>query len=137
MATVPFRTGLGRRRPGIRLGIVWTGAMMAPWLWAAPARAQINPFQNYNGPTLRKADLDLGMQAAQRLLNADGGRVGASEAWTGGASGNSGTMTVQRAFERDGNPCRSLLAVVNHTGGTKRSWQLNVCRLPSGEWKIV
>jgi surface antigen len=132
-ATARFRTGSKRR--SLRVPFVSTVAALC--LWSVCAHAQINPFRSYKGPVLSKADLDQGMQAADRLLKADAGKVGASETWTGPTSGNSGTLTVQNAFERNGNPCRSLRSVVNYKAGTNRTWTLNVCRLPNGEWKIV
>jgi hypothetical protein len=132
-ATAPVRTWSGRRNLSVRL--VSVTAVLC--LWSACAHAQINPFRGYKGPVLTKADLDQGRQAADRLLNADAAKVGASETWTGPTSGNSGTLTVQSTFERQGNTCRSLRSVVNYKAGTKRNWTLNVCRLPNGEWKLV
>jgi surface antigen len=113
------------------------GATAILCLWSVFAQAQINPFKGYNGPVLTKADLDQGMQAANRLLNTDAAEVGASETWTGPTSGNRGTLTVQNAFERHGTTCRSLRAVVNYKAGAKRTWTLNVCHQPNGEWKLV
>ena len=113
------------------------GVTAAVCLWSATANAQINPFRGYKGPQLTKADLEQGMQAADKLLKADEAKVGASETWTGPTSGNSGTLTVQSAFERKGNTCRSLQSVVNYKAGTKRTWTLNVCRIANGDWKLV
>jgi hypothetical protein len=123
------------KRRSLRVGLISATAVLC--LWSACADAQINPFRGYKGPVLTKADLDQGRQAADRLLNADAGKVGASETWTGPTSGNSGTLTVQSAFERKGNTCRSLRSVVNYKAGTTRTWTLNVCRLANGEWKLV
>jgi hypothetical protein len=132
-AIAPVRTWSTRRN--LRVPLVSAIAVLC--LWSAGAHAQINPFRSYKGPVLSKADLDQGRQAADRLLNADAGKVGASEIWTGPTSGNSGTLTVQSAFERKGSTCRSLRSVVNYKAGTKRTWTLNVCRVANGEWKIV
>jgi surface antigen len=106
-------------------------------VWSASAHAQINPFRGNKGPVLSKADLEQGTEAAGKLLKTDEAKVGASETWTGPTSGNSGTLTVQSAFERKGSTCRSLRSVVNYKNGTKRTWNLNVCRQPNGDWKIV
>lgn len=106
-------------------------------LWSAGAHAQINPFRGHGGPTLSKADLQQGMQAVDKLLKEDEGKVGATEKWTGPTSGNSGIMTVQNAFERKGLTCRALKSEVDYKTGKKRTWNLNVCRMPSGDWKIV
>lgn len=132
-AIAPVRTWSTRRNLWVRL----VSATVVLCLWSACADAQINPFRSYKGPVLSKADLEQGRQAADRLLNADAGKVGASETWTGPVSGNSGTLTVESAFERKGNTCRSLRSVVNYKAGTNRKWTLNVCRLPNGEWKLV
>ena len=113
------------------------GVTAAVCLWSVSAHAQINPFRGYKGPQLTKADLEQGMQAADKLLKPDEAKVGASETWTGPTSGNSGTLTVQSAFERKGNTCRSLQSVVNYKAGTKRTWTLNVCRIANGDWKLV
>jgi surface antigen len=113
------------------------GATAVVCLFSVSAHAQINPFRSYKGPVLPKADLEQGTQAADKLLRTDKATVGASESWTGPKSGNSGTLTVQSVFERKGNTCRSLQSVIEYKGGTKRTWTLNVCRLPNGDWKLV
>jgi surface antigen len=118
-----------------RVGLYVATAVLC--FWSACAQAQINPFRSYKGPVLSKADLEQGRQAADKLLNSDAAKVGASETWTGPTSGNSGTLTVQGAFERHGTTCRSLRSVVNYKAGTKRTWTLNVCRQANGEWKLV
>jgi surface antigen len=132
-ATVQDRGWWKHRNLLVRL--VGTTAIVC--LSSASAHAQINPFRGYKGPVLSKADLEQGMQAADKLLKADGAKVGASEAWTGPTSGNSGTLTVQSAFERKGSTCRSLRSVVEYKAGTKRTWTLNVCRVANGDWKLV
>jgi surface antigen len=123
----------GRRSKLIRI----IGVTAAVSVWSMSAHAQINPFRGNKGPVLSKADLEQGEQAADKLLKSDEARVGASETWTGPTSGNSGTLTVQSAFERKGSTCRSLRSVVNYKNGTKRRLTLNVCRQPNGDWKIV
>ena len=97
----------------------------------------MNPFRGYRGPQLSKADVDQGVAAARKLLGTDEAKVGAAETWAEPTSGNSGSWTVQKAFERDGTTCRSLLSVVSYKSGRKRTWTLDVCRQASGEWKIV
>lgn len=122
-----------RRKPLIRI----IGLTAAVCFWSAGAHAQINPFRGDKGPVLTKADIEQGIQAADKLLKTDEAKVGTSEAWTGPASGNSGILTVQSAFERKGNTCRSLRSVVNYKIGTKRTWTLSVCRVANGDWKLV
>lgn len=134
------RKAIAQDRPSFRHRnqlIRLAGATAVVCLWSAGAHAQINPFRSYKGPVLTKADLEQGIQAADKLLKADEAKVGASETWTGPTSGNSGTLTVQKAFERKGSPCRSLRSVVDYKNGTKRTWTLNVCRVANGDWKLV
>ena len=132
-ASVWSQTSSRRRHMLVRI----IGVTAVVCVGSASAHAQINPFRDNKGPVLSKADLEQGNQAADKLLKADEGKVGASETWTGPSSGNSGTLTVQSAFERKGNTCRSLRSVVNYKNGKKRTWNLNVCRQPNGDWKIV
>jgi surface antigen len=137
---ISYRKALARsetssRRRNILVRII--GVTAAVCVWSVSAHAQINPFRGNKGPVLSKADLEQGTQATDKLLKEDEGKVGASETWTGPTSGNSGTLTVQSAFERKGSTCRSLRSVVNYKNGTKRTWNLNVCRQPNGDWKIV
>jgi surface antigen len=135
-----YRKALARsqtwsRRRNLLVRII--GVTAAVCVWSACAHAQINPFRGNKGPVLSKDDLELGAQAADKLLKTDEAKVGASETWTGPTSGNSGTLTVQSAFERKGSTCRSLRSVVNYKTGKKRTWTLNVCRQPNGDWKTV
>jgi surface antigen len=129
------RSQTSSRRRNMLVRIV--GVTAAVCVWSVSAHAQINPFRGNKGPVLSKADLEQGTQAADKLLKTDEAKVGASETWTGPTSGNSGTLTVQSAFERKGSACRSLRSVVNYKNGTKRTLTLNVCRQPNGDWKIV
>jgi hypothetical protein len=108
-------------------------------VWASCADAQINPFRGYNGPTLSKEDLATGQAAAQKLLTEDEAQVGRSEQWMGKTSGNAGNISVQRAFKRQGMDCRALRMDIHYKDkpGAPRTFNLNVCRLQTGEWKIV
>ncbi|HBK09385.1 MAG TPA: hypothetical protein DDZ81_26575 [Acetobacteraceae bacterium] len=103
------------------------------------ALAQINPFHGYDGPTLSKQDLDTSQAATRKLLTDDQAEVGKSEHWEGTTSGNQGDITVLKSFTRQGMPCRTLRSDVRYkqTSARPRSFTLDVCRLPSGEWKIV
>ena len=121
-------------RQTLLTGLAVATAMMC--LGTAGAHAQINPFRGNKGPVLSKADIEQGTQAADKLLKADGAKVGASEPWSG-PTGNSGTLSVASAFERKGSTCRSLRSVVDYKGGKKRTWTLNVCRVANGDWKLV
>jgi hypothetical protein len=107
--------------------------------WPSGAHAQINPFRGNKGPTLSKEDLGAGRAAADKLLTDDHGEVGKSEEWTGPTSGNHGTISVQRAFKRQGRDCRALRSDVRYKKipGPPRTLNLDVCRLQTGEWKLM
>jgi hypothetical protein len=107
--------------------------------WPADARAQINPFRGYKGPTLSKEDLAAGRTAAAKLLSEDQGEIGKSEDWAGPTSGNQGTISVLRAFKHQGMECRALRSEIRYktAPATSRTFNLNVCRLQSGEWKLL
>jgi hypothetical protein len=108
-------------------------------VWPSGARAQINPFRGYKGPTLSKEDLAIGQAAADKLLTADEAEIGRSEDWVGPTSGNTGSISVQKAFQRQGMECRTLRSEVRYrkTPAPPRTFSLNVCRLKSGEWKLM
>ena len=102
--------------------------------------AQINPFRGYKGPTLGKEDLASAQAAAQKLLTEDQAEVGKSEDWAGPTSGNTGSISVQKAFRRQGMECRALRSEVRYKKTSTASPQtlnLNVCRIKSGEWKLM
>src|ERR1700761_3496758 len=84
---------------GLRLSTALiVGGFLAAWPMGA--HAQINPFRGYRGPTLSKEDLDSGQAAAGKLLNEDQAEVGKAEDWTGPTSGNTGSISVQKTFQR-------------------------------------
>src|SRR5689334_4064172 len=98
--------------------------------WHASAHAQINPFRGYKGPTLTREDRQAASSAAQTLLNREPASVGETETWTGPKTGNQGTFTIQRVFERSGMPCRTVVSqVVFKRTQTKRAFDLTVCRV--------
>jgi surface antigen len=107
--------------------------------WPSDAGAQINPFRGYKGPVLSKADLTSGQAAANKLLTEGQAQVGKSEDWSGPTSGNTGSISVQKAFQRQGMECRSLRSEVRYkiTSASPRTFNLNVCRIKTGEWKLM
>ena len=108
--------------------------------WPLGAHAQINPFRGYKGPTLTREDLAAGQAAAMKLLNDDQAEIGKSEDWAGPASGNSGSLSVQKAFQRQGMECRQLRSMVRYKRtptAAPRVFSLNACRTPAGEWKLM
>jgi surface antigen len=108
--------------------------------WPIGADAQINPFRGYKGPTLSKEDLDSGQAAAGKLLHEDQAEVGKSEDWAGPTSGNTGSISIQKTFQRQGMECRVLRSEVHYkkTPTSPASvLNLNVCRIKTGEWKLM
>jgi hypothetical protein len=123
--------------PRIWSVIILGGVILAAW--PSGAHAQINPFRGYKGPTLSKEDYAAGNAAAQKLLTDDQAELGKSEPWTGPTSGNTGTITVEKSFRRQGMDCRALKSEVRYkkNPASPRTLNLNVCRLHSGEWKLM
>lgn len=106
--------------------------------WVSTASAQINPFRSYKGPSLSREDLQAGQAAAQKLLDNDPASVGQAESWTVPSSGDQGTLTIHRVFERSGMPCRALASeVLVRRSQTRRSYTLTVCRTADGAWKLA
>jgi surface antigen len=105
-------------------------------LSVAPAAAQINPFRNYSGPVLSKADIAAGREAAARLLAEADPKVGTSESWSGPTSGNTGTLTIERIYQQRGNDCRAVRSSVAYKSGTHRSFLLHACNV-SGRWRLA
>lgn len=123
------------RNVAVRLAVlsglgVATGAMLA-----SPAMAQINPFRNYRGPVVSKADIEAARQAAARLLDAPSPQVGAWEPWNG-PTGNSGTLTIERVFRQRGLDCRAVQSDVRYRDGQTRSLVLNACQV-DGRWRLA
>lgn len=99
----------------------------------------VNPFGKYNGPTLGKQDYKLAREAVAELLDEKTPAIGDYDTWSNSASGNHGKFTILEIFTSKGMPCRKVNAYISYhkAGSTPRSFTLNVCKLPSGEWKTV
>ena len=114
------------------------GLSVVAFLAVAPvaAHAQINPFVRYRGPTLSRADLQAGKEAALRLLDHDPATVGTVETWKSPSSGDSGSFTIERVYRRQGRDCRDVRARVRYRAGTERSFLLRTCHV-DGQWKLA
>jgi surface antigen len=80
---------------------------------------------------LTTADAEMLSRALDAALAAE--QEGTEERWSNPASGASGNVTFQRAFERGGLPCRSLHILITAqaiTGGGV----FQMCRQPDGTW---
>jgi surface antigen len=92
------------------------------------------------GRRLSKEDLASGQAAANKLLTEDQAQVGKTEDWAGPTSGNTGTISIQKAFQRQGMECRGLRSEVRYkkaSTSSPRVLSLNVCRTKTGEWKLM
>ena len=93
---------------------------------------------------LDQAPLRYLTDADTRLLDAaivevlEGAKDGEGHDWEGAESGNSGSVTAVRSFQKDGHSCRRIEIVTRarqaSLGGGKSSADL--CRI-GGEWKIL
>lgn len=104
------------------------------------AKAQmINPFGVNNRATLSKDDYKIALEAVGTLLNEQPPSVGRFDTWSNPASGNHGKFTILKIFTSNGMPCRKVNSYVayHRAGTTPRSFTLDVCKLPNGEWKTV
>jgi surface antigen len=62
---------------------------------------------------------------------------GASGQWSNPKSGNNGTITVLQSFEKSGMTCRKMRYVIHLAKRTgPRTYTVNWCKTPSGEWKL-
>jgi surface antigen len=127
VAAMPWRAGV---------------ALAALLACAAPAQAQLtNPFGGLRGNTntLTRSDYDVARQTVRKLLDDTPVEIGRTEDWRNPASGNSGKFTILSLFTRNNMPCRRVSAdiVFARTPSQPRSWTLDVCQIPGGQWKIA
>ena len=99
----------------------------------------INPFGKYNGPTLGKEDYKLAREAVEASYLTKRPTVGDYDTWSNSASGNHGKFTILEIFSSQGMPCQKVNASISYrkTSSSPRSFTLDFCKLPSGEWKTV
>lgn len=104
----------------------------------ATSQAQVNPFRSSRiGSGLSNDDLTAMGAAGRQLYEQDTVADGASDDWSNAKSGNHGTITVLQSFERSGMTCRKVRYDINLTKRrTPRSYTVNWCKTPSGEWKM-
>lgn len=83
---------------------------------------------------MTKEDLALLMKNSNEALsrNADGETSG----WSNPKTGASGTATPLRTFTQKGMKCRET-QYTNHAGGFNGGGTFNLCRVASGEWKVL
>jgi surface antigen len=126
-------------REGLKLALFLIVAGFLAIVSSSMAKAQmINPFGFYNGPTLGQQDYKLALEALQTLLSEKPPIIGGFDTWSNSNSGNRGKFTILELFTSKEMPCRKVNAnFFFRSSGFTRSFTLNFCELPSGEWKSV
>lgn len=118
----------------MRISIHFNLCVLLAVSFAAPdVSAQLTSLTS--GLDLKQEDLELMKEAArERLTDQD---VGTELTWQNEKSGHSGTVTLNRRYDRDGMDCR----IVTHEIFSKKladpiGITNNICKQASGEWKI-
>jgi hypothetical protein len=124
---------------GVKLALLLIVAASLETASSRTVNAQmINPFGFYRGPTLGKQDYKLAREALDTLLNEKPPVVGDHDTWNNSASGNHGKFTILEIFTSQKMPCRKVNADISYRRSeSTRSFVLNFCRLPGGEWKSI
>ena len=87
------------------------------------------------GKSLDRADRLAMQQASQRTLEDD--PTGTTGQWRNPDSGNSGTITPTRTFQKtDGQYCREYQQTITVGGQVEEAYG-TACRKPDGAWEIV
>lgn len=87
------------------------------------------------GASLDRADMAHYQDASQRALET--AQTGNEVAWQNPDSGNRGTITPTRTFQRaNGTYCREYNQTI-YIGGEAHQGHGTACRQPDGTWKIV
>ena len=104
---------------------------------AEAATAQINPFGRSDVVLLDSDDLQIMNSAASRLTQKHVA-VGQTETWQNPKSGRSGSVSLLQTFKKNGMPCQKRRYYVDQTVNSQASaYVLNLCRVPTGEWKLA
>ncbi len=100
------------------------------------AIAQVGPFGR-DGLNLDSEDL-AAIDGAASKLGQPNSTVGQTENWQNPKTGRSGSISVLQTFERYGLPCQKRRYTVDSTvKAPGSSYVMDLCRLPSGEWKTA
>ncbi len=90
---------------------------------------------NEIGRSLDRADRLAMQRTTQRTLET--GQVGTTRTWKNPDSGNQGTVTPKKTYQRpDGTYCREFQQTITVGGRTEQAYG-TACRQPDGNWKIV
>jgi surface antigen len=102
----------------------------------AIASAQYFPYFENMGPFLNNDDFASADVATRKLMEPEPAALGTVATWRNPASGNSGILTMGRAYEKDGNPCRTVSWHVAFQEGHQHTVLLDTCRI-KGIWKLM
>ncbi|MBV8458343.1 MAG: hypothetical protein JO122_17215 [Acetobacteraceae bacterium] len=119
----------------------WVFSLIAVgFLVAVPVsgQSQTNPFRSSRiGTGLTNEDRAAMSAAGRQLYDQPTVADGASDQWSNPKSGNNGTITVLQSFEKSGMACRKVRYVIHLAKRTgPRTYTVNWCKTPSGEWKL-
>lgn len=109
---------------------------LALLLIGGAAHGEAMGFLGTPGPFLDRADLVQADAAAQRLLHPQPAALGTTEAWAEPGSGDSGTLTMERAYRSKGRDCRGVRWHDLFKSGAERTLHLNTCFV-AGRWWLM
>ncbi|MBN9559909.1 MAG: hypothetical protein J0H14_04155 [Alphaproteobacteria bacterium] len=118
----------------LRLAFLALAIGFAPGL----ASAQVNPFKGRGADRLNSQDVQMLMDASNRLLAEPSPSVGATESWKNTRSGASGTVRLESTTQLRDMPCRVLIYRGRSSAGAgPRDATLTWCRVADGRWMIA
>ena len=77
------------------------------------------------------------MSAAASKLHQSEAPIGQAEAWSNPNSGSSGTVTLLQRFQKGDMPCQKIRHAFLDKSANSSVFDINVCRVAPGEWKIA
>lgn len=104
--------------------------------WPSSSHAQFVPFFGNMGPFLNQEDFTLADAAVHKLMDPQPAPLGTAVSWDNPVSGNSGILTMGRAYHKMGYDCRVVRWHDLFKKGTQRTVMLNTCHV-SGVWKLM
>jgi surface antigen len=109
-------------------------ALMLVAAGAVDAQSNIRFLKDAPIEKMTQEDLAILLKSSNATLsrNADGETSG----WTNPKTGASGTVTPLRSFTQKGMKCREA-RYTNHAAGLNGSGTYTLCRVSSGDWKLV
>jgi surface antigen len=118
--------------PDFRKVLLSATAALALGLLATPAVAQMLSPWFKDSVGMSAEDLDKMKGALREAV--DQKKVGATADWTS-SSGRAGHVEVLELFEKNGMECQTVKH--NFTAGGGRTYELPLCKVADGSWKIA